>query len=189
VYRPNAQQRLVFMHYVIRTRGNALTAMTRVRAAVRSLDQTVPIAQVRSLEEVVSTSSTTRRTIARLLAGFAALGLVLGAVGIYGVVAYGVRRRTRELGIRAALGAVEGRLTTMVLGEGLRMSSVGIGVGIAVAALATRPMRALLFGVATLDPLVYAAVALTLAGVAIAATLAPARRAARVDPMIALRSD
>jgi putative ABC transport system permease protein len=189
VYRPNAQQRLVFMHYVIRTRGNALTAMTRVRAAVRSLDQTVPIAQVRSLEEVVSTSSTTRRTIARLLAGFAALGLVLGAVGIYGVVAYGVRRRTRELGIRAALGAVEGRLTTMVLGEGLRMSSVGIGVGIAVAALATRPMRALLFGVTTLDPLVYAAVALTLAGVAIAATLAPARRAARVDPMIALRSD
>ncbi len=189
VYRPNAQQRLVFMHYVIRTRGNALTAMTRVRAAVRSLDQTVPIAQVRSLEEVVSTSSTTRRTIARLLAGFAALGLVLGAVGIYGVVAYGVRRRTRELGIRAALGAVEGRLTTMVLGEGLRMSSVGIGVGIAVAALATRPMRALLFGVTTLDPLVYAAVALTLAGVAIAATLAPARWAARVDPMIALRSD
>src|SRR5262249_35238691 len=87
VYRPNAQQRLVFMHYVIRARGNALAAMARVRAAVRSLDRTVPIAQVRSLEEVASTSSTTRRTIARLLAGFAALGLFLGAVGIYGVVA------------------------------------------------------------------------------------------------------
>jgi putative ABC transport system permease protein len=189
VYRPNAQQRLVFMHYVIRTRGNPLAAMARVRAAVRSLDQTVPIAQVRSLEEVASTPSTTRRMIARLLAAFAALGLFLGAVGIYGVVAYGVRRRTREMGIRAALGAVEGRLTTMVLGEGLGMSSIGIAIGVAIAAAATRPMRALLFGVATVDPLVYAAVSLILAGVAIVASLAPARRAARIDPVVALRSD
>jgi len=189
VYRPNAQQRLVFMHYVIRARGNPLAAMARVRVAVRSLDKTVPIAQVRSLEEVASTSSTVRRTIAQLLAAFAALGLFLGAVGIYGVVAYGVRRRTREMGIRAALGAVEGRLTTMVLGEGLRMSSLGIAIGVVVAAVATRPMRALLFGVATVDPLVYAAVAATLAGVAIVASLAPARRAARIDPMVALRSD
>ncbi len=189
VYRPNAQQRLVFMHYVIRARGNPLAAMARVRAAVRSLDQTVPIAQVRSLDEVASTPSTTRRMIARLLAAFAALGLFLGAVGIYGVVAYGVRRRTREMGIRAALGAVEGRLTTMVLGEGLRMSSLGIVIGVVAAAAATRPMRALLFGVATVDPLVYAAVALTLAGVAIVASLAPARRAARIDPVVALRSD
>jgi putative ABC transport system permease protein len=189
VYRPNAQQRLVFMHYVIRTRGNPLAAMARVRAAVRSLDQTVPIAQVRSLEEVASTPSTTRRMIARLLAAFAALGLFLGAVGIYGVVAYGVRRRTREMGIRAALGAVEARLTTMVLGEGLGMSSIGIAIGVAIAAVATRPMRALLFGVATIDPLVYAAVSLILVGVAIVASLAPARRAARIDPVVALRSD
>jgi putative ABC transport system permease protein len=188
-YRPNAQQRLVFMHFVIRTRDNPLAAMARVRAAVRSLDQTVPIAQVRSLEEVTSTSSATRRSIARLLAGFAALGLFLGAVGIYGVVAYGVRRRTRELGIRSALGAVEGRLTAMVLGEGLRMSSLGIAIGVVLAALATRPMRALLFGVTALDPLVYAGVALILACVALAASLAPARRAARVDPLVALRSD
>ncbi|HEV8445417.1 MAG TPA: ABC transporter permease [Gemmatimonadaceae bacterium] len=188
-YRPNAQQPLVFMHYVIRTRGNPLGAMARVRAAVRSLDQTVPIAQVRSLEEIASTSSVTRRTIARLLAGFAGLGLFLGAVGIYGVIAYSVRRRTRELGIRSALGAVESRLTAMVLGEGLRMSSAGIALGVVLAALATRPMRALLFGVTALDPLVYVGVALTLAGVAIAASLAPARRAARVDPIIALRSE
>ena len=189
VYRPNAQQRLVFMHYVIRARGNPLAAMAGVRAAVRSLDQTVPIAQVRSLEEVASTPSTTRRMIARLLAAFAALGLFLGAVGIYGVVAYGVRRRTREMGIRAALGAVEGRLTTMVLGEGLRMSSFGIAIGVAAAAVVTRPMRALLFGVSAADPVVYAAVAVTLAGVAIVASLAPARRAARIDPVVALRSD
>jgi putative ABC transport system permease protein len=127
--------------------------------------------------------------IGRLLAAFAALGLFLGAVGIYGVVAYGVRRRTREMGIRAALGAVEARLTTMVLGEGLGMSSIGIAIGVAIAAVATRPMRALLFGVATIDPLVYAAVSLILVGVAIVASLAPARRAARIDPVVALRSD
>jgi ABC-type antimicrobial peptide transport system permease subunit len=93
------------------------------------------------------------------------------------------------MGIRAALGAVEARLTTMVLGEGLGMSSIGIAIGVAIAAVATRPMRALLFGVATIDPLVYAAVSLILVGVAIVASLAPARRAARIDPVVALRSD
>ncbi len=189
VYRPNAQQGLAFMHYVIRTRGDPLAAMSAVRTAVRSLDHTVPIAQVRSLEELPAMSSSTRRTIARLLGAFAALGLFLGAVGIYGVVAYGVRRRTRELGIRAALGAVEGRLTTMVLGEGLRMSSLGIAIGVVAAALATRPMHALLFGVSALDPTIYVAVVGTLVAVTIVASLAPARRAARVDPVVALRSD
>jgi putative ABC transport system permease protein len=189
VYRPNAQQGLVFMHYVIRTRGNPLATMTRVRAAVRTLDQTVPIAQVRSLEEVSAMPSSTRRMIARLLEAFAALGLLLGAVGIYGVVAYGVRRRTRELGLRSALGAVESRLTAMVLGEGLRMSSLGIAIGVVAAAIATRPMRALLFGVTALNPTIYVVVAAALAGVTILASLAPARRAARVDPVVALRSD
>ena len=189
VYRPNAQQGLVFMHYVIRTRGEPSAAMSAVRAAVRSLDQTVPIAQMRSLEEISAMSSSARRTVARLLGAFAALGLFLGAVGIYGVVAYGVRRRTRELGIRAALGAVEGRLTAMVLGEGLRMSSIGIAIGVVAATLATRPMHALLFGVVALDPTVYVAVASILLGVTIVASLAPARRAARVDPITALRTE
>ena len=100
-----------------------------------------------------------------------------------------VRRRTREIGVRAALGAVEGRLTAMVLGEGLRMSSIGIVLGVAIAAPATRPMRSLLFGVAALEPLVCVAVAGALAGVAIVASLAPARRAAHVDPSVALKSE
>jgi putative ABC transport system permease protein len=187
VYRPNAQQGLVFMHYVIRTRGNPLATMGAVRAAVRSFDRTVPIADVRSMEQLSAASTTTRRMIARLLEAFAALGLFLGAVGIYGVVAYGVRRRTRELGIRAALGAVESRLTAMVIGEGLRMSSLGVAIGVVAATLATRPLRALLFGVTALDPIVYAVVAAALIVVTIAASFAPARRAARVDPVEALR--
>ncbi len=187
VYRPNTQQELAFMHYVIRTRGEPLAAMGAIRAAVRSFDQTVPIADVRSMEQLSAMSSSTRRIIARLLQAFAVLGLFLGAVGIYGVVAYSVRRRTRELGIRAALGAAQGRLTTMVIGEGLRMSSVGIAIGVAAAMLATQPLRTLLFGVDALDPLVYVAVGATLVGVTIAASLAPARRAARVDPAVALK--
>lgn len=189
VYRPNAQQGLVFMHFVIRTRGNPRAAMPSVRGAVRSLDQTVPIAQVRSLEDVSAASSASRRTIARLLSAFAALGLLLGATGIYGVVAYGVRRRTRELGIRSALGALQGRITTMVVGEALQMAGLGVAVGVAGAAIATRPLHALLYGVDPLSPAVYAAVACALLLVAAAAALAPARRAARVDPVVALRSD
>ncbi len=189
VYRPNTQQGLVFMHYAIRTRGDPLSAMASIRAAIRSFDRTVPIADVRSMEQLSAMSSSTRRTIARLLSAFAALGLFLGAVGIYGVVAYGVRRRTREIGIRAALGAVETRLTAMVIGEGLRLSSVGIAIGVLVAMLATQPLHALLFGVTPLDPLVYLVVGATLVGVTIVASLAPARRAARVDPVVALKSE
>jgi len=188
-YRPNTQQGLVFVHYVVRAGDRPLSLAPAIRAAVRSFDKTVPIAELRSLDDIFATATAGRRTVAILLATFAALGLVLGAVGIYGVIAYAVSQRTRELGIRTALGAVERRITMMVIGEGLRLTTVGIAIGIVIGLLAARSLRALVFGVATGDPRIYAGVAITLAIVATGAAYFPARRAARVDPLTALRGE
>jgi putative ABC transport system permease protein len=188
-YRPNAQAGQVFMHYVVRTRGKPLALASRVRAAVHSLDATVPVAEVRALEDLLSTSTKTRRTVGLLLVAFAALGVVLGAVGIYGVISYGVTQRTRELGIRAALGAMQTRLVAMVVGEGMRLAAVGIALGAIGAIVAARALRTLVYDVATTDAALYSVVASVLFGIAIIACVAPARRAARVDPLVALRGD
>ncbi|HEY4131188.1 MAG TPA: ABC transporter permease [Gemmatimonadaceae bacterium] len=187
VYRPNAQQGLGFMHYVVRVRGNPLAHVIDVQHAVRSLDKTVPIAEVRSLEDLSSASRATRRTVAELLAAFAALGLILAAVGIYGVISYGVSQRTQELGVRTALGAQPGRIVGMVVREGARMAAMGIAIGALIAVVAARSLETLVFGVTTRDPAIYVTVAGTLVLVAVIASLVPARRAAHIDPLIALR--
>jgi predicted permease len=189
IYRPNAQQALVFMHFVVRSRGSALALVPGMRSAIRAFDATVPIAQVRSLDALYSASTATPRTIASLLLGFAGVGLLLGAVGIYGVISYAVGQRTRELGIRLALGAMERGIVAMVVGEGLRLAFAGILIGAAAASVAARSLRTLVFGVGTTDAPTYAGVALLLAIVALAAAYIPARRASRVDPLAALRSD
>ncbi|MGH7619916.1 MAG: ABC transporter permease [Gemmatimonadaceae bacterium] len=189
VYRPNAQQGQSSMFIVVRTSGNPMRILPSVRAAIRAADTNVPIAEVRSLGDVFAASTATPRTIALLLVAFAAVGLVLGAVGIFGVISYAVTQRTRELGIRAALGAVEGRIVAMVVGEGARMVLAGIAIGGVAAVFAARSLEALLFGVTTSDPRVYLGVGAGLGLVAVAAAWLPARRAARVDPLIALRGD
>ena len=189
IYRPNAQQGLVFMHFVVRTTSDPLALMPSVRTAIRSLDTTVPIAEVRSLGDLYAASTATPRTIAMLLLSFAGVGLVLGAVGIYGVISYAVGQRTRELGIRIALGAIEGRIVTMVVGEGARMAATGIVIGAVGGAIAARSLRTLVFGVTTTDAATYVVVAALLSVVALAAAYIPARRASRVDPLVALRSD
>jgi putative ABC transport system permease protein len=189
VYRPNAQQGLAFMHFVIRANGNPLGHAAEVRAAVRSLDTTVPIAELRALGELTATANATRRTIAQLLSGFALLGLVLGTIGVYGVVSFGVAQRTRELGIRSALGAQQQHIVLMVLGSGLRMALGGIVVGGVGAMVASRSLDALVFGVSTTSPGIFALVAFVLGAVAMVSSALPAWRAARVDPLLALRSD
>lgn len=189
VYRPNAQQALSSMHFVVRTAGDPLALASGARGAIRSLDTTVPIAEVRSLGDLFAASTATPRTIALLLLAFAGVGLALGAVGIYGVISYAVGQRTRELGIRVALGAIEGRIVTMVLAEGARLTGIGIVVGTVAAAVASRSLRTLVFGVTTTDVSTYASVAAVLAVVALLAAYVPARRASRVDPLVALRSD
>ena len=188
-YRPNSQQGLVFMHYVVRTAGPPLVKVAEIRRAIRGLDATVPIAEVRVLDELRTQATAARRTTAWLLAAFAVLGLSLAAVGIYGVVSYGVAQRTQELGVRAALGAQQHRIVLMVLTDGARMAVAGIAMGAGVALLASRSLEPLVYGVTTRDPLVYGGVALALAIVAALACVIPARRASRVDPLAALRGE
>ena len=188
-YRPNAQQSLVFMHYVVRTRGSAMAIMPRVRDAIRALDKNVPISEVRGFDDLIASSVSIRRTVAQLLVSFAAIGLLLGAVGIYGIISFGVSQRTRELGIRTALGAREGRIIGMVLGEGMRLAAVGIVIGAAGAVVGGRSLRSLVYGVETNDLAMYLAVAVVLGVVAAVASWVPARRAARVDPLGALRGE
>jgi ABC-type antimicrobial peptide transport system permease subunit len=177
------------MHFVVRGSVDPISLAGPIRAAIHSFDKTVPVAEVRLLGEIFAASTETSRVVTLLLAGFAFLGLTLGAVGIYGVISYAVTQRTRELGIRVALGAIEGRIISMVLGDGIRMAAIGIALGAIAASVASRALRTLVFGVATTDTATYVGVAAVLTMVALAASYIPARRASRVDPLIALRSD
>jgi putative ABC transport system permease protein len=189
IYRPNSQQGLVLMHFVVRSTRDSRSLIPAVRAVIHEQDATVPVAEVQSMGELYAASTSAPRTIAMLLLAFAGVGLILGAVGIYGVISYAVSQRTRELGIRVALGAFEGRIVSMVVGDGLRLAGIGIVSGAVAAVFAARSLRTLVFGVEVTDTWTYAAVAAVLAVVALAASYIPARRAARVDPLVALRGD
>ena len=177
------------MHYVVRGDVEALSFATQIRNAVHSFDGTVPVAEMRSLGDIFAESTETSRAVTLLLACFASLGVVLGAVGIYGVISYSVGQRTRELGIRTALGAVERRITLMIVGEGLRTTSIGLLLGAVVALAAGRSLESLLFEVSAADPRIYATVIAALLLVAMAASYFPARRGARIDPLVALRGE
>jgi predicted permease len=187
LYRPIDQGRTNSMFLVIRARGDERAIVPGVRAAIRSLDPVVPIAEVRSLASYFASSTTTQRTIAILLGAFAALGGLLGAVGIYGVIASSVLQRKREIGIRSALGADQRRVARMVLADSLRLASIGVVLGTAAALVAARTLRAFVFGVTTTDPLVYVGVAAGVGLIAIVAAFGPARRASGIDPLEALR--
>src|ERR1043165_85922 len=149
LYRPIDQGRTNSMFLVVRAQGDERVVVPGIRAAIRSLDQVVPIAQVRSLSSYFASSTTMQRTIALLLGAFAALGGLLGAVGIYGVIASSVLQRRREIGIRSALGAERGHLSRMVLADSLRLAGVGIVLGAGVAAWAARALRGFVFDIAT----------------------------------------
>jgi putative ABC transport system permease protein len=177
-----------FMTLVVRTESNDPAALTAsLREAVRQVDADIPLADVRTMEQVVSNSVAQRRFNTLLLGVFAALALVLSAVGIFGVVNYSVTQRTHEIGIRMALGAQTRDVLRMVVGQGMRLVLVGVAVGLAAAFALTRVMSSLLYGVSATDPVTFFGVALVLAAVALAACLIPARRAMKVDPMVALR--
>jgi len=174
---------------VLRTEGDPTSLMTSVRRAGNEIDSREVIYNVQTLNEVVSNSFAARRLSMILLAVFAALALLLACVGIYGVISYLVGQRTHEIGVRMALGPQRTDVLRLVIGNGARMALIGVAIGVVAALGLTRLMSNQLFGVSAHDPLTFAAVATLLIIVAVAACYIPARRAMRVDPMVALRHD
>jgi putative ABC transport system permease protein len=189
IYVPNAQARENFMGLVIRTAGDPAAFATTLRREVQALDKDQPIYNVRTMDDVVANSLGTRRVSMQLFAVFAIAALLLAAVGISGVMAYSVTQRTQEIGIRMALGAQGGDVLRMVVRQGMTLALIGIGVGLAGAFGLTRVLANLLFGVKATDPVTFVAISLLLTFVALLACYLPARRASRVDPVIALRAD
>ena len=192
IYVPYAQSQQSWKRWqdlVVRGERGVAGLPAVMRAKVWAVDSAIPVGKVRSVNEVVATSLARQRFQAQLLAVFAGVALLLAAVGIYGVMWNSVRQRTTEIGIRVALGAAPNRVVREVLAEGARLTALGIGIGLALALAASRALASLLFSVEPTDPPTYAAVALTLAAVALLACYVPARRASRVDPMVALRAE
>jgi len=175
--------------FVVRTASNPAGVAAAVRNEVESLDKGQPVSDVRTLDEAVAESVADRRFVMLLFGAFAALALVLAAVGIYGVVAYSVEQRTREVGIRMALGAKTTDVLRMVVGRGLVLSLAGVGVGLGGALALTRFLSNMLYGVRATDPVTFAGVSLLLAAVALLGSYIPARRATKIDPMVALRHE
>jgi putative ABC transport system permease protein len=192
VYLPAAQTDVYpvrLASLAIRTTGDPYALVPAIQRAVWSIDPDQPITGVRTLDEVLSAASAQRRFNMTLLLSFAGLALALALIGVYGVVAYAVAQRTREIGIRVALGATRGDVVALVVKSGLVWSVVGIAAGLAGAYGASRLITGLLFGVTASDPATFATIAVVMVGVALSASYVPARRAASVDPASALRSE
>jgi putative ABC transport system permease protein len=187
IYLPHPQNRNGVMVLAVRTDRDALNYASSVRQQVSALDRDLAVSNVASMEEVFSDSVAARRFSTVLLGLFAGLGLLLAAVGLYGILSYSVAQRTREIGIRMALGAARTDVLSLVAGQGLRLALVGIAVGIVAAFAITRLMSSLLFEVSSTDPATFAAVTLLLFSVALLACYIPARRATKVDPIVSLR--
>jgi putative ABC transport system permease protein len=173
--------------FVVRA-GDPAALAPSIRSVVWSIDSTLPIARVQTMAQAKATVTVTQRFNLLLVSLFAGLALVLAAIGLYGVTAYSVSQRTRELGIRVALGASRDTLLRLVLAQGTRLTLIGLAVGTAAALALTRVMEALLFGIGARDPITFAGVGLLMLGVSLVASLVPAYRATRVNPQVALRT-
>jgi predicted permease len=188
-YAPFAQDYRANMALHVRTTGEPGAMLAAVRREVQALDASLPLYNVKTLEEQKSSSLYTSRMAATLLTVFGLLALGLAALGLYGVMAYAVNRRTRELGVRMALGAQTGDVLKLILKQGLKLALLGVGIGLLAAFALTRWMESLLYGVRPTDPLTFTVIAVGLTLVALLACWIPARRAAKVDPLVALRSE
>jgi putative ABC transport system permease protein len=176
-----------YLSLLVRTSFDPMKLVSSIQGVIWSVDKDLPIASVSTMEQIRSGSIAQPRITALLLMVFASLALVLASVGIYGVMAYAVTQRTHEMGLRMALGARVTDVLKLVVGEGIILAAGGVALGLAGAFALTRVLAKLLWGVRPTDPATFIAVSLLLAGVALLASYVPARRATKVDPMVALR--
>jgi len=189
MYLPVTQNGAGSMDLVVRAKLPLQSLVPSVRTALESIDSDLPASDFQTLEHIVDRAVSPRRFITMLLAGFAILALILASLGIYGVISYSVNQRTNEIGIRIALGAQAGAVMKLIIGQGVKLTLIGLVIGLGTAFALTRVISSLLFGVKASDPLTFVGIALLLSGVALAACYIPARRATKVDPMIALRCE
>jgi predicted permease len=187
IYLPQVFSGLGSRRLMVRTRVPPLTLANAIRNEILALDPDQPVSNLRTLGQVVRASFADRRLMLTLLGLFAGAALLLAAVGLYGVMAYSVGQRTREIGIRVALGAQRSEVLTLVVRQGMRLAAVGVALGLAGAFVLTRVLASLLFGVTARDPATFAGVLLLLGAAALLACWLPARRAMKVDPIVALR--
>jgi putative ABC transport system permease protein len=177
------------LYLVARTHGDAVTLAPIVRREVAAIDRTVPVFEVRTLEDLVGAASAARRAATIFASGLAAVSLLLAAIGVYGVLASSVAARAREIGVRRALGASAGGIVALVAREVIVMSAAGIAAGLAIAAVSARAMQTQLYGMAASDLRVAAGVAALLMAIAALAGVVPSRRAVRIDPAVTLRTE
>jgi putative ABC transport system permease protein len=198
VYVPDSQvpdgmtrflSRLLPVNFVIRTSANPLNFAAAVKQEVLAVDPEQPVFNLRSMEQMMDSSISRQRFQTLLLGAFAAIALLLAAIGVYGVMSYSVSQRTREIGIRMALGARAPEVIKLVVSQGLILALAGAALGVVGALALTQLMAGLLFGVSATDPATFALGALLLVGVALIASYIPARRATKVDPLPALRHE
>jgi putative ABC transport system permease protein len=189
VYLPYPQFPSSTMSVVVRAGFDPRPLIPAIRDEVWAIDKDQPVTDIKTMDQYVADSVSPRRLNALLLGGFASLALVLASVGIYGVMAYSVTQRVHEIGIRMALGAQKADVLRLVIGQGLTLTLIGMAIGSSAAVALMRTMKSMLFGVSATDPLTYSGVVVLLGGVALLACWLPARRAAKVDPMVALRCE
>lgn len=188
-YFPNTQAGLRNMTVAIRTSGNPVAMLGAARLAVHEIDATLPLSNVNTMDKLVDASLGQRKLSMVLLGVFSAIAVVLASIGIYGVMSYSVTQRTRELGVRMALGAARHRVLGLVVGQGMVLAGAGVAIGLVGAFALTRFLSSQLFGIGATDPMTFGLVSALLIGIALLATLVPALRATRVDPVVALRDE
>lgn len=187
LYLPYQQNSWTWGNFFVRTTNDPATLTRSFTEAIRSGDKAVPVTSVQPLTQAISETVAQTRFYTLLFALFGVTGLLMTLTGIYGVISYTISRRTQEIGIRMALGAQTRDVLKMIMKQGMTRALIGVGVGLVASLVLTRLMKSLLFGVSATDPLTFAFIALLLSTVALLACYIPARRAARVDPLIALK--